>query len=351
MFSNQSDLFNSTEIKTRIYLFTPAGFTTKLVLVSLLATIGIVGCLGNMLIYYFISTKKKTNSFMQTAPFVRNFNFYIKSLALSDILSSVISVPLICIQILFDVFQHSWKCIIVRSLTILFPSITMNSLMVISMERYLATRALPRSFSVSTVRKLIFTAWLVGSVFILGPTATFNGVRYDLNDTHYTVVCKFDNSSFTSKMIVTFYSILQHVIPGFILSYFNISVGKTLWTRQKRRINVQRNNATRANLIAAKLRGTYLLIAITFAFIIPYSILPYYAAYKAFAKTSINFQTDYMTRYLSAGLLYSNSTINFMIYVVQMKDFRAFLKKLFCGSGNTMNPDPPGDGIHLPNSR
>ena len=59
MLSNQSALFNSTERKERVYLFTPAGFTTKLVLVSLLATIAIVGFLGNMLIDYFISTKKK----------------------------------------------------------------------------------------------------------------------------------------------------------------------------------------------------------------------------------------------------------------------------------------------------
>ena len=59
MLSNQSALFNSTERKERVYLFTPAGFTTKLVLVSLLATIAIAGFLGNMLIYYFISTKKK----------------------------------------------------------------------------------------------------------------------------------------------------------------------------------------------------------------------------------------------------------------------------------------------------
>ena len=123
-----------------------------------------------------------------------------------------------------------------------------------------------------------------------------------------------------------------------------------LWTRQERRITVQRKNATRANLIAAKLRGTY-LIAMTFAFIIPYSILPYYAAYKALAKPSIDVQTDYMTRSLSAGLRYSNRTINFIIYVVQVKDFRAFLKKLFCGSCNTMNPNPSGNGVHLPNNR
>ena len=105
--------------------------------------------------------------------------------------------------------------------------------------------------------------------------------------------------------------------------------------KTKNKYRLQRNNAIRTNLIATKLRGTYLLIAMTFAFIIPYSALLYYAAYVMLAKPSLDFKTDFITRYLSAGLLYSNGAINFIIYVVQMKDFRAFLKKLF---GNTMNP-------------
>jgi len=131
------------------------------------------------------------------------------------------------------------------------------------------------------------------------------------------------------------------------LTYLSISVAKTLWTKQRKRIDIQRNNAIRASLIATKLRGTYLLIAMTFAFIIPYSALLYYATYVMLAKPSLDFKIDFTTRYLSAGLLYSNGVINFIIYVVQMKDFRAFLKKLFCGNGNTMDPNPPGDGIRL----
>ena len=85
----------------------------------------------------------------------------------------------------------------------------------------------------------------------------------------------------------------------------------------------------------------------TLAFIIPYSVLLYYAAYVMLTKPSLDFKTDFITRYLSAGLLYSNDAINFLIYVVQMKDFRAFLKKLFRGNGNTMNPNShPGTGFN-----
>jgi len=345
--SNESALLNATEKKPAVYVFTPAGFTTKLALLLVFASVGAVGFVGNVLIYYFISFKKNVVSYMQYTPFLRNFNFYIKSLALSDILCNIISLPLICIQIMVDVYQHGWACRIVRFIGILLPSITMNNLIVISVERYLSTRAVPRSFSVSIVRKLVFIAWLVGFIVVLGPTATINGIRYDLNDTHYTVICKYDNSYLPFRIIIVCYVLVQHLIPGVILSYLNISVAKTLWTRQRKRIDIQRNNAIRANLIATKLRGTYLLIAMTFAFIIPYSALLYYAVYVMLAKRSLDFKTDFITRYLSVGLLYSNGAINFIIYMVQMTDFRAFLKKLFCGNGNPINPDPPGDGIQL----
>ena len=238
-------------------------------------------------------------------------------------------------------------CKIVRLLGVEFPSITMNNLMVISVERYLSTRAIPRTLSVSSVRKLIFTAWLVGSFIVLFPVATFNGIRYDIDDSHYTVLCNYDKSNLTSRIIIVCYTALQHLIPSAILSYANISVAKTLWTRKKIRIDIQRNNVIKSSLVAAKLRGTYLLVAITFAFIIPHSALLYYATYRAFAKPSIDFQTDYIKRYLSGGLFYSTSTINFIICTVQMKDFRAFLKNLFCGKGNAMNPNPHREGIQL----
>ena len=346
--NNSSVPLNATEMKSRVYVFTPAGFTTKLALVLVFASVGSVGLVGNVLIYYFISFKKKVVSYMHFNQFLRNFNFYIKSLALSDILSNIISLPLICIQIMVDVFQHGWACRIVRFIGILLPSITMNNLMVISVERYLSTRAVPRSCSVSSVRKLVFTAWLIGFIVVLGPIATINGIRYDLNDTHYTIVCKYDNSYLPFRIITVCYALVQHLIPGIILSCLNISVTKTLWTRQKKRIDIQRNNAIRANLIAAKLRGTYLLVAMTFAFIIPYSALLYYAAYVMLAKPSLDFKTDFITRYLGAGLLYSNGAINFIIYVIQMKDFRAFLKKFFWGKGNTINSaNPSGEGIQL----
>ena len=66
--------------------------------------------------------------------------------------------------------------------------------MAISSERFLSTRDVPKTFSSSTVRKLVHAAWVTGSLIVLAPAATMNGVRYNVSATHYTVVCDKDTS-------------------------------------------------------------------------------------------------------------------------------------------------------------
>ena len=321
---------NNTDT-TRAYAFVPASSTTKLIIFLLLVVVGTVGFIGNSLIYCFISTKSRRFSYLQSSMFVRNFNFYVKSLALSDILSCSISLPLIYIQLMFDVFQQGWPCRIVRYLNLLFPSVTINNLIVISTERYLSTRPIPRSFSVSCVRRLIFSAWVVGFTAVIAPTFTFNGVRFDLDNNRYTVVCKIDNTYLPFRVMFVSYAVLQHVLPSIILICINISLIKTVWSRKRSRLmNIQMDNAIRAKLRAAKRRGTYLLILITFAFIIPYSWTLYYAVYVMVVNPTLDFQFDYRIRCLSIVLFFTNSSLNFMIYLVQMNDFRHYVRKVFC---------------------
>ena len=107
----------------------------------------------------------------------------------------------------------------------------------------------------------------------------------------------------------------------------------------------------KAKLRAARIRGTLLLIAITFAFIIPYFGYMVYLTYSNIATPDIDFQTDYIIRFGSGVLAYANSAVNFVIYVVQMRGFRIFLRKLICGippattPESNNNPTNPGAAV------
>lgn len=80
-----------------IYIFTPAGSTIKQALVFSMVTVALIGFVGGSLILHFLPQNKQP-TVIQSSRFIKNLNLYIKSLALSDILSTLVSLPLTCIQ-------------------------------------------------------------------------------------------------------------------------------------------------------------------------------------------------------------------------------------------------------------
>lgn len=324
-----SFLHRAETVKIPKYVFTPAGITAKRVLCFILSTVGAVGFLGNCLVFFFLRQKSARNP-VKTNRFVKNLNLYLRSLCLSDLLSCAISLPLLCIQILFDVFQSGWTCKMVRYLNFVFPVVTINNLVVISLEKYLSTRKIPRTFSSATVRKMIIFAWFLGISVMLFPAATYNGKRVDLNRTHFTVICK-NNERFYPFRITLVIFPLQYVLPCIFVTYVNISLLKTLWGRGTRKIRNGVSDAFKGRLMATRIKGTILLVALTFAFIVPCLFYVGNIAYTQMSKPQRTFATDFIFRYGGGGIAaYFSSAINFIIYFVQMRDFRAYLKTVFC---------------------
>ena len=333
--NNQSSVTNSTAaaaITPSVYVVAPVGFDTKLIIFVLFLIVGVSGLVGNILILYFLS-KKKSVPFLQSSSFLRNFDLYMKSLALSDILSCSISVPLASVEIMYDVFQSGWPCRTVRYINVTFTFITINNLIAISTERFLSTRDVPKTFSVTSVRKIVYAAWIAGFLVSLAPAATINGIRYDINGTHYAVVCKPDTSSIPYRVTFASVVLIQYVLPSVALIGSNIVLARRVWKIRKRRVDVLRDNAIRARVRLHQIKTTNLLIIVTLAFVIPYSLLLYYLAYVAIVKPSLDLQVDFVMRYSGAVLVFSNSAVNFFIYLVQMKDLRVFLKQVICCKG------------------
>ena len=324
--NNSSYIYNKTEPVSQIYLFTPAGVTAKRLLSSILSITGGMGFLGNCFIFYFLWKKPKRNP-IQSSPFMRNLSFYVRSLSLSDLLSCAVSLPLLLIQISFDVFQSGWACKIVRYFNFAFPVVTTNNLVVISLEKYLSTRTVPRTFSVSTVRKMIICAWVWGTIVVVFPAASYDGIKVELNKTHYTEVCLYKLNFYPFRLSLILF-VLQYVLPSIFVTYVNLCLLKTLWERRSRQIGNGANNAFRANLRSASIKGTTLLVALTFSFIIPFFFYFGHTAYTQAVKPQRDFPTDYMMRYGTGGVVYLGGALNFIIYFAQMKDFRQFLKKL-----------------------
>ena len=347
--NNFSVAFNGTSTETygKTYVFSTIESSILLTLILLLVTVGLVGLVGNILIICFLKKKKKNkSSVVRVCSFEKNFNVYMKSLAISDVLSVVISIPLLCVHLLFDVLQRSWGCKIARYFKLLFPSITIYNLLFISIERYFSTRDIPRTFSHSNVKKLVFAGWLMGCLTIWIPAATFDGMMYDLNETHYTVVCRYDNQYLPFRIVLLTFTTLQFTVPIVIMIILNILLMKTVWKRRKVIFDVQRDNGIKIMERKTSFHRTCFIVALTFAFIFPYFFTIAQIAYNNITGAKIGFQTDLIIRAVGSLLILSNPAVDFVLYLVQMKDFRVFLKKLFtskCG----VNKQTPATGDNL----
>lgn len=330
---DSSHLRNYTKVVDRIYIFTPAGAYAKIALCLISFAVGVLGFLGNCFVLYFFWQEPKKAS-VQSNRFIRNLRMYGKSLALSDILSCVASLPLYCIQVSFDVFQSGWACKIVRYLNILFSAISFNHLTLISFEKYLSIRPVPHTLRECTVRKVITCTWILGLVIVVFPAATFDGLRVDLNNTHYTIVCTYNQNYYPFKLSIILFP-LQFLLPIVFVTYINIRLLITMWSRQRRRLASGVTDAFKAQLRVKSIKGTMHLVTLTFLFLVPHLFYLGYVTYTQVTKSQLDFQTEYLVRYASGGIgAYFSILRNFVFIYNMMADFRVFLKTFLCRRRN-----------------
>ena len=165
------------------------------------------------------------------------------------------------------------------------------------------------------------------------PVAAYDGIRVDLNETHYTIVCKGDQNFYPFTISLIIFP-LQFFLPTLFVTCINICLLRTVWARERRRIRNGATNRFKANLRAKRIRGTTLLVALTFGFVIPFFFFIANLVYTQIAKPQREFATEYLMRYGTGSFAYLSALINFIIYFAQIKDFRVFLKKFLCKKNN-----------------
>ena len=336
-------------IQQKRYIFTPAGLDVKLTLSVIFVLVNVIGFLGNLCVLRFINKEEKKKK-GTTKP--SNLSIFIRSLAISDVLSALVGAPCLLIQISFDVFQSAWPCKISRFFQFLFPIITICNLLVVALERHICIcHPTSRPLSLTTVKKAVKGAWLLGFLVSLLPASNFEGLRVNLNDTHYTVVCKRDDSDPLNTIRHHISTVIFYVLPTAFLAFTCISIIRIV---KKRKIHVPATQPA-ASLALRKLRlkkrkATTLLITIIMAFIIPYFMFAVYITFKTVFKPFVSFRLDYVLRHTSASLAYLNSAVNFFVHLVQLPGFRSTLKSDIC-CGKHQSNIAPHVSVHKRRSR
>lgn len=164
----------STNITGR-YVFLPVDLPVRVTIYTLFGFCGLYAILANAMTLYIIDehAKRRKGKCTRTS-FDRFFVTlaFAKSLAVSDLLCSIIFVPLTTTLNFLDIVNNDLVCKAVRFTNIFFPVVTINNLFVIGIERYMAVFHPYRVPTLRTVKKLVVGAWVVGAVITILPTIT-----------------------------------------------------------------------------------------------------------------------------------------------------------------------------------
>lgn len=240
-------------------------------------------------------------------------DLFIKSLALSDVLCSLISLPIFVAEMFVDIFKTDLQCQIVRYIVLFFPVVTVVNYFVFGIEKYMSVY---HPFNLPTSRiykRVVRMCWVIGGLMTIIAIPAYSLVRYDLDNNIYTQVCKYDKTIKSKRRMFISFALIVYILPSVILTAINVRLATFL--RRLRRISPHSNpRNTQSTLQRAKIIRMFL--SLVFAFFFPYIIWIFYGGATMVLELEISFTADYISRYISGALVFINgltgSTILFI---------------------------------------
>ena len=319
-----SSALNSTDDKE--YLFMPVSLAAKATICSIMTVICIVGFIGNLSLISFINrTEKKIGH--KVAAF-NNMYLFLRSLAISDVMSSIAG-PIQWFELFLDVFENNLGCKIRRCLSIVLQAVTIYNLVAVAFERYSCLCRSTGKLSRARVRQLIKAAWLFGFLATLLPMLSYQGVRIDLNETHYTVVCGRDSSYPPHVIMFQTFIVIMYIFPLIFLLFTSYRILQVVRAQAAYRLALPGNNVPEKVLIEKRKqnKATRTLAILIAAFFGPYFVFVGYHTVTTIFKPSLDFVTDFMMKRASGVLIQLNSPVNFCIHLMQLPAFREEWRK------------------------
>lgn len=313
------DSKNLTNLTTSMYVFIPINYNIKASIAAANVIAGIYGLVANALILYFI---KKRPTFNQVLLADR----FIQSLALSDVLSSLISLPIFTSEMFVDFITSDMTCKFVRYNNIYFIIVTVMSYLVIGIERYLGVfypLLIPRR---KLWNGLVCASWFLGAVVMMIPMPSYNLVQFDLGNGFHTHTCKYDKSTRRKRAYFLAFTAIGYLIPCAILLVTSIRMIRFI--RSQRRvapnINIQLQGL---NIIRNKITKMFVFLII--AFIIPYIAYTLYSCVAVVFKLELSFTVDYIIRYVVTFFAFSNGAVGSSVMFYNSSYLRKKILKMF----------------------
>ncbi|EDO40402.1 predicted protein [Nematostella vectensis] len=203
----------------------------------------------------------------------------------------------------------------------------MMNIIAIGIERYFGIFRPLSSPAEETAKRLVIAAWITGILMTVVPNINMKRRRYYIDDDKYTLFCSYDNSTPTSRIINTVFSVLVYYMPCILLSILCVRILRFL--KRRRQVDAGQSSSSITN--TPRFQGSYMLVSLIFAFILPYLVYVVYFTAMMILQPPVSYVTDFTIRYAAAAAGYANGALNPAIYLIAMQNARVRLKGLFTG--------------------
>ena len=294
----------------------------KIGIILCLSVASVVGFLGNGLVIAVIMRAKKLKSVM---------NRFILHLAISDMVVSVLAIPLFLFVNFNDKMVNDTTslavCKIARFFQYLSPEASMTLLITIGWNRHQAVVHPLNIMTYGTANKLILAAW-VYALTVVAPSLYLTKLAQTAVDPvtneSLTYCATIPATTLPNTIYVYFLALFGYLIPLVSLIVLYGKIYKTVWRRKSGQLGDSRPEEA---FIRSRKKVLKMFLTVIIVFLVTWLPLLLYISFIESAVNSSSSHVDY-TRLITYSLGLCNSVCNPFIYALFNKKFRAGCKDM-----------------------
>ncbi|XP_054160509.1 allatostatin-A receptor-like isoform X2 [Oppia nitens] len=289
---------------------------TSIVVPILFGIIVIVGLFGNALVVIVVAFNPQMRS---------TTNLLIINLAIADLLFIVFCVPFTAWDYAFPFwpFGNLW-CKMVQYLIVVCAYASIYTLVLMSLDRYLAVAHPIQSMSIRTERNAYLAIFFTWITIIIACIPAL--ISHRLIGDKYTV-CLFAEEYNQSLYQICFF-LSSYVIPIAIILILYVLMLKRLW------FGAVPGGHMSAESVRSKKRVTRMIVVVVIIFAVCWCPIQVVLVLKSFDRYTLN-RKNLVIQIAAHILAYMNSCVNPILYAFLSENFRkAFHKVIVCNSNS-----------------
>ncbi|XP_015916626.1 allatostatin-A receptor [Parasteatoda tepidariorum] len=325
--TNLTLCINSTDITIRADI-SSLEYIISIVVPILFGIIVVVGLIGNTLVVLVVACNPQMRS---------TTNVLIINLAVADLLFILFCVPFTA----FDYAVPSWPfgevwCRVVQYLVIVCAYASIYTLVLMSLDRFLAVVHPITSMSIRTVRNAWIAIGIMWAIIVIAciPALQSHGqVYYYIQEKEFSVCVFLSNEGYNYAAFQISFFMSSYIVPLALIFILYMLMLKRLW------FGVAPGGRISAESLKSKKRVTRMVVVVVVIFAVcwcPIQIVLVLKSVNSYSLTTFRI----VVQITSHILAYMNSCVNPILYAFLSENFRkAFHKVIACNQKHTALPN------------